>query len=122
MLNSSFFDCLHIAFEKCMSYVVCHMSYVTTLILEKRYKQVKKIKISFDVPSNQIFSKTVSSLFALKSINNYSNKMSRKSVFSGVSSFFFLKSGVDIRHTTYDIRHTTYDIHSFKMGFERSIL
>ena len=107
MLHPSIFECLHIAFEKCMSYVVCRMSYVTTHILEKRYKQVKKIKISFDVPSNQIFSKTVSPMFVLNRINNYSNKTSKKSVFSGVSSFFFLKNGVDIRHTTYDIRHTS---------------
>lgn len=88
MLNPSIFDCLMSTFDECMSYVICHMSYVTTHILEKRYKQVKVTKISLEVPSNQIFTKTVSYRFALKSINNFRIRMLEKNVFSGVSPFF----------------------------------
>lgn len=106
MLQSPIFDGLHSTFEKCVLCVVCRVSCVTIHTLEKRYMQVKKIKISLEVPSNLIFSKTVSSLFALKSINNYSNEMSRKSVFSGVLPFFSWKNGSDTRHTTHDTRHT----------------
>ena len=95
MLNSSFFDCLMSTFEECVSCVMCHVSCVTTHTLEKRYKQVKKIKISLEVPSNQIFTKTVSYRFALKSINNFRIRMLEKNVFSGVSPFFSLKNGCD---------------------------
>lgn len=106
MLHPSIFDCLHITFEKCVSCVVCSVLCVTTPALEKRYKGVEKIKISLEVPSNQIFSKTDSYRFALKSINNFVKETVVKTVFSGVLPFFSSENRCYTLHTTHYTLHT----------------
>ena len=108
MLHYPFFDAECSVLKKCMSYVVCRMSYVTSDTLEKTYMPGKKIKNSFEVPSNLIFSKTVSSLFAVLDINNYRKKQRTESRVFGGCCHFFSKNDKSIRHTTYDIRHTIF--------------
>ena len=106
MLNSSFFDGCTITFRNRVLCVVCSVLCVTHSNIKKRYKGGKKIKISLEVPSNQIFSKTDSYRFALKSINNFVKETVVKTVFFGVLPFFSSENGYYTLHTTHYTLHT----------------
>lgn len=108
MLNPTLFDAVRGTLRICMSYVVCHMSYVSYEIPDKVYMTVKKTKNNLEVPSNLIFTKTVSSLFVFKNINNYLRKLALKKSFFDCFFSFSLENVRSIRHTTYDIRHTIF--------------
>lgn len=106
MLNPSFFDGCTFTFRNRVLCVVCSVYCVTHSNIKKRYKGVEKIKISLEVPSNQIFSKTDSYRFALKNINNFVKEMLVKTVFSDVLPFFSLKNRHYTLHTTHYTLHT----------------
>ena len=108
MLNRSIFDVVKGAFPKRVLCVVCSVYYTRITNREKRYNPDKKIKNSEEVPSSLIFSKTDSSLLALKNINNYLRKTRMKFWFFGGGLSFFLENGKNTLHTTHYTLHTIF--------------
>ena len=107
MLHNSIFDVGTCGLEKRTPYSVLRTPYSACENIKIVYMPEKKSKIRFEVPSNLIFSKTVSSLFAFLSLNNYLKKMETKTPkFYPVYSFFsrMWKNGV---------RSTEYGVHFF---------
>lgn len=106
MLHYPFFDVVRGTLRNRVSCVVCSVYYTLPQNHEKVYTPDKKIKNSFEVPSNLIFSKTVSSLFAVLDINNYRRKQRTESRVFGGGFHFFSENGKNTLHTTHYTLHT----------------
>ena len=109
MLHPSIFDSQHMLFRNRVLCVVCSVYYTLSHNCRKVYTPIKKIKISSEVPSYLIFSKTVSSLFDFKNINSYLKWRGVKFCVFYPVFHFFSKNGKNTLHTTHYTLHTILD-------------
>lgn len=109
MLSTSFFTSDGGVGTKRTPYSVRCTPYASLENPRKIYVKVKNLKIRLIVPINLIFSKTVSSLFALKNINNYLRiRQTETGKFDPWCLFF---SGIlGEESTEYGVRSTEYAI------------
>lgn len=108
MLNPTLFDAVRGTLRNRVSCVVCSVYYTRYANHEKVYTLLQKTKNSLEVPSNLIFTKTVSSLFVFKNINNYLRKKEVDFAVLRPLLSFFSGSGRNTLHTTHYTLHTIY--------------